>query len=673
MFQRRRGRKQNGWIWLATLVFLAGCTPSNDWRDARPDGSLPDGGTDSGVMADDEDGDGISDLDEGRASNVDTDGDGTPDYLDGDSDDDTIPDAIESGTDGNPNESPVDSDGDGTPNFRDNDSDDNGIFDSTEGWNDTDANGTNDYADWDNDGDNIGDREELGDNPSVPLDTDGDGSPDYLDADSDGDTIADFFEQTVDTDGDGTPDFRDDDSDGDGLSDSVEAGDDDLETPPVDSDGDMVPDFRDADSDNDGLSDAQELAAGSDPTNDDSDDDGVTDLVEVAAGTNPLDETDSPRTNGDFVFLVPYNEPPDPTEDTLSFSTDIQIADVYFLMDTTGSMGGEISNLASSLTGTVIPGIQAAIPDVWFGVGGFDDYPCCGYGDAASGDLAYYNLQNMTSSAPAAQSAVSSLRSHYGVDGPESHVPALHAIATGCGDGGGSYGVSNDAACTNPALIGYPHFRGGSVPIIILMTDALMHNGPGNYDPYSGIPGVTPPTYTQTVAALNAIHARVIGVDSGGGSSHLTTLANDTGTVGAGGPLVYSISGTGTGLGGQVVDAVEELVDSVPMDIAARGVDDASDEVDAMVFIDQIIPSIDAAAPCATGLTVEGNAYINVIPGSTVCFDIIPARNETVEPTSEPQIYMATVQVWGDDVTMLDEREVFFLIPPVIEGPGGPD
>jgi hypothetical protein len=44
-----------------------------------------------------------------------------------------------------------------------------------------------------------------------------------------------------------------------------------------------------------------------------------------------------------------------------------------------------------------------------------------------------------------------------------------------------------------------------------------------------------------------------------------------------------------------------------------------------------------------------------------------------VEPTTEPQIYMATVQVWGDDVTLLDERDVYFLVPPVIEGPGGPD
>ncbi|MEQ9325173.1 MAG: hypothetical protein RIF41_38765, partial [Polyangiaceae bacterium] len=58
----------------------------------------------------DADGDGISDADEGKAANVDTDGDGNPDYLDLDSDDDGIDDSVEGG-DGDLNTAPVDSDG----------------------------------------------------------------------------------------------------------------------------------------------------------------------------------------------------------------------------------------------------------------------------------------------------------------------------------------------------------------------------------------------------------------------------------------------------------------------------------------------------------------------------------------------------------------------------------
>ena len=38
----------------------------------------------------------------------------------------------------------------------------------------------------------------------------------------------------------------------------MEAGDDDLTTPPVDTDGDGIPDYRDLDSDGDGVPDADE-------------------------------------------------------------------------------------------------------------------------------------------------------------------------------------------------------------------------------------------------------------------------------------------------------------------------------------------------------------------------------------------------------------------------------
>ncbi|PSP49047.1 hypothetical protein BRC75_04725, partial [Halobacteriales archaeon QH_7_69_31] len=106
--------------------------------------------------ADDTDGDGIPDSEEG---DDDTDGDGTPDDEDEDSDGDGIPDS-EEGTD--------DTDGDGTPDYKDEDSDGDGIPDSEEGSEDTDGDGTPDYKDDDSDGDGIPDSEE-GDG-----DTDGD-------------------------------------------------------------------------------------------------------------------------------------------------------------------------------------------------------------------------------------------------------------------------------------------------------------------------------------------------------------------------------------------------------------------------------------------------------------------------------------------------------------------
>src|SRR5690606_18095694 len=127
--------------------------------------------------------------------------------------------------------------------------------------------------------------------------------------------------------------------------------DSDLVTPPVDTDGDGTPDFRDPDSDDDGISDADEVGThGTSPTEADSDGDGVSDLIEIAAGTDPTSGTDSPRTRGDSVFTVPYMEPPDPPRDTLSFSTSIKFADVYFLFDISGSMAGEITALRDAVT-----------------------------------------------------------------------------------------------------------------------------------------------------------------------------------------------------------------------------------------------------------------------------------------------------------------------------------
>jgi len=82
-----------------------------------------------------------------------------------------------------------------------------------------------------------------------------------LESDEDRDNISNGHEgcrTAHDTDEDGIPDFVDFDSDNDGLGDQLEAGDDNLTSPPVDTDGDGLPDFRDPDSDDDGLIDGDE-------------------------------------------------------------------------------------------------------------------------------------------------------------------------------------------------------------------------------------------------------------------------------------------------------------------------------------------------------------------------------------------------------------------------------
>jgi gliding motility-associated-like protein len=197
------------------------------------------------ISTTDADCDGILNVTEGSANPTptDTDNDGTPDWLDPDSDNDCIPDSFEL---------TVDTDNDGTGDWRDLDSDDDLIPDNVEAAGscanpvDTDNDGTPDFRELDSDNDGIPDTDEAGSQPNNPVDTDGDGTPDYRDLDSDNDGIPDEVERgpdganPVDTDGDGTPDYRDLDADGDGILDAQESSTDDC-------DNDGIPNAMDAD------------------------------------------------------------------------------------------------------------------------------------------------------------------------------------------------------------------------------------------------------------------------------------------------------------------------------------------------------------------------------------------------------------------------------------------
>ena len=283
----------NGTIWVANCQ-------SN--MDTDGDG-LPDY-----AETGDSDGDGIMDYLEHNYE--DTDNDGINDYLDTDSDGDGILDGVEGAvadndSDGVPDileSNTGDADGDGNADWDDIDSDNDGIGDNTEGY----------YSDTDNDG--VLDRDE-----SNTLDFDGDGSADYQDTDSDGDALSDGDEGSFDdndgdnivdrdehnlfdTDIDGTYDWNDTDSDGDGINDGSEGFDTDTDSDGVvdrlehnsfDSDSDGTNDYQDSDADGDGVNDGFEKAFT------DSDSDGIVDRIESNVedtdgdGTNDYLDTDS--------------------------------------------------------------------------------------------------------------------------------------------------------------------------------------------------------------------------------------------------------------------------------------------------------------------------------------------------------------------------------------------
>ena len=254
----------------------------------------------------DSDNDGINDLQE---QNIDSDLDGTADYLDIDSDADGVADLIERN---------IDSDKDSIPDYLDLDSDSDGIIDADENADmpllsgiDSDHDGIDDVLDASATGGNDSNGNGI-DDIHEPIDTDNDGIPNYLDIDSDADGIADAQETQVDTDADGVADYVDVDSDGDGLADALEdnnspelsgndtdrdgiddaidvdvTGGDDLDgngvddsLQPADRDGDGIPNHLDLDSDGDSVEDSAEAGEQGD-TPLDTDGDGVPNFLDL--------------------------------------------------------------------------------------------------------------------------------------------------------------------------------------------------------------------------------------------------------------------------------------------------------------------------------------------------------------------------------------------------------
>jgi hypothetical protein len=654
---------------LALIVLSALAIAGCDTGTRPPDASY----IDVGEVVDptrDSDGDSITDIIEGWRTR-DTDGDGQPDWEDTDSDADGITDAVEAGDDDR-GTLPIDTDMDGAPDYVDEDSDGNGLEDRIEGVLDSDGDGALDYVDFDDDDDRIDDVLEIGDG-AFPRDSDVDGMPDFRDDDSDGDTIADREESTIDTEGDGTLDVLDLDSDNDGFEDAIEAGDADLDTVPVDTDGDLIADYRDPDSDADGLSDALEHEAGSLPTSADSDGDTQSDLIEVGAGTDPLDRNDSPRMRGDFVFVVPFREEPMPPRDTLEFRTNIRRADVYFQFDTTGSMIGEISNMRDRVV-EILDGLGCAasntpcfgdlgcqdgeicsfegvcitdpnggcIPDLWTGVGVYSGY-----------ENSYRNLLSLQPDPLVTRDAIPAA-----ADGPGGSESLFESVAC----------VADPRACfgavCSPGGIGCPAFRRDAVRILVTITDET--NQCTNTD-------------CRVVNTAGAAGGRLrlqriqfVGIDADGYShsprADLRAVGVSAGSVNSDGEPFY-YEGDGAAVSSAVVSAIRDISSELSLYVDISAEDVAGDDGDSLQFIQRLEVNTTtfgcSSVPSTTD--VDGDGYADAFPslatGTPVCWDVVVRPNARVRPIDRPQVFLARLTVAGDG-SPLDQRRVFFLVPP---------
>ncbi len=496
-------------------------------------------------------------------------------------------------------------------------------------------------------------------------------------ADSDGDGIADRVETDDDTDGDGTPNRLDVDSDGDGLLDIDESRTGNL-CAPASSDADEVPDFLDLDSDDDGLADADEARLETDPTRIDSDGDGVTDLAEVAAETDPLDRTSTiPET--DFFVVLPYLG--DHVLRTLRFGTTIQQADVYFVVDSTGSMQPVIDNVRDSL-GDIAAELAVVIPDVQMGVGHFEDFPFASgspFGPTFFGgpdDDAYEHAQDITADLDAVRGALDGIVLGDGHDGPEAAVQALYQAATGRGGSwsfmGSTYSIPRRVCPEYPDETvprrGYPCFRPGSLPIVVTVTDLEWHAGSadGSRHPYSLI-SPAPEDLPDAADALRRLGGRFIGVPirNDMGMAFPTdheAVATRTGSVdGSGRPLVYPAP---SGLvSGSIIEGIRTLVTTTPEDVSTdtENVPPNPGDVNATDFILAITPV--AAVPMSGIRDMDETTFHGVTPGTAVDFEV-DFHNAIVPPPPTAQVYRARIVVYGNYSARLSERRVFIIVPP---------
>ncbi len=362
----------------------------------------------------------------------------------------------------------------------------------------------------------------------------------------------------------------------------------------------------------------------------------------------------------DICVEVPFDGGPVQVE--LEVEAEVGSADITFLIDVTASMGEEIDRIRSRLRDQLSPAIDEAIPDSQLAVATFADFPVRGYGNAGAGDNPFELRLPMTTDLSQVQAAVNAINLGDGADIQESQVEALYQLATGAGRG---TFVPPSAGCPMGG-IGYACMRRDAFPIVLLFTDADFHNGPRGAFPYgAGDIVPAPATYAEAVSALNALGMVVIGFDSGEGAAvdHLRSIAEDTGAVAGGRPLVFDIGSTGRRLGTQVVSAIQTFASSVEQDIDAIFLDgDPTDGIDATEFVESIRPLAANPPDGVSSIDVDEGVFRDARAGTLLTWEIT-VFNDAVVPGPRPQRVRLEIIFRGDARRRISRLFVDIIVP----------
>jgi predicted small lipoprotein YifL len=363
-----------------------------------------------------------------------------------------------------------------------------------------------------------------------------------------------------------------------------------------------------------------------------------------------------------------------PIELPLDTQVTLGRADVVFLIDVTGSMSQEIGHIQAELRDTIAPGIQAAIPDAQLGVATFADFPVedCGTGE----DRAYNLVLPVTSDLARVQAAVNGIGVSNGGDPPEAQVEALFQTATGAGLGDF---IAPSFGCPAGGF-GYACFRNDALPVILLFTDDLWHDGPANADPFSIacpelLRSVTPHPYSAAVSVLQSRGVRVMGLFSGldgTARAEMDRVATDTSAVDASNrPLVFDIGVHGDALSSSVISAITTLSNVIRFDIDTVLVDPIpGDGVDPRMFVQAVTPIRAEPMDGVESIDVAAGTFRQVRTGTRVVFQLT-LRNGSIAPGAGPQVFPLEIVFRGDRRTRVGSTTIDIVIPG-IDGSGCP-
>jgi len=321
-------------------------------------------------------------------------------------------------------------------------------------------------------------------------------------------------------------------------------------------------------------------------------------------------------------------------EASFELPVSLAVVDVFFLLDATASMLDEIDTIRNRLRDRVVPGVRAAIPDAAFGVALFGEFPVEPHGP----DMVrpFEMRRTVTTDVIQVETALEGLPSWGNFDEPEAATEGLYQVATGEGL---SPWIDRTAGCPRGGE-GGACFRSTSLPVILLITDAPMNNGPPGVSPVSSYDFRGPHRYGEALDALERIGVLVIGLwatDFGSMSpaNHLRQVSRDTGALDdSGDPLARSIGSGGGGVGEGIVSAITRLAEGTPLDVDALVEDVRGDEFDARDLVVSVEP--ESADPADGVERIDGNVFVGTRPGTRVTFRVrldpaaVPERAETL-------------------------------------------